>query len=123
MLLNHIMMIKTNALQRRLLKLADTAIQGGLSETTRTCGNPRCPCHQDPAKRHGPHLYLTFRTPDRRSSGMYIPREHERDIRASVAAWAKLWETIVDIGARNRERLRQSMQRSTQAKRRKPSVP
>jgi hypothetical protein len=34
-------------------------IQGGLSETTRRCGNPNCACHRDPARRHGPNLYIT----------------------------------------------------------------
>ena len=111
------MMIKANDLQRRLLKLAAQSIQGGLSQTTRTCGNQRCPCHKDPAKRHGPHLYLTFRTPDGRSSGMYIPKEHEKELRRAVAAWAKLWETLVTLARRNRERLRRSMRRKPARKR------
>lgn len=95
----------------RLHRLAATAVQGGLSETTRTCGNPACACHQDPARRHGPHLYLTFRTPDGRSSALYVPREHEPRVRKSVQAWAQLWETIVEISHQNREALARSMRR------------
>lgn len=95
----------------KLQRLATTAVQGGLSETTRTCGNPTCACHQDPARRHGPHLYLTFRAPDGRSSALYVPREHEPRVRQAVEDWAQLWETIVEISHRNREALGRSMRR------------
>jgi len=95
----------------RLQRLAATAVQGGLSETTRTCGNPACACHQDPARRHGPHLYLTFRAPDGRSSALYVPREHEQRVRKAVQAWAQLWETIVEVSHENREALGRSMRR------------
>lgn len=97
------------ALSHRLLELAATAVQGGLSETTRTCGNTSCVCHQDPARRHGPHLYLTFRTRDGRSSSLYVPREQEPKVRKAVEAWAQLWETIVEISHRNREEMGRSM--------------
>jgi hypothetical protein len=95
----------------KLQRLATTAVQGGLSETTRTCGNPACACHRDPARRHGPHLYLTFRAPDGRSSALYVPREHEPTVRKAVQAWAQLWETIVEISQGNREALGRSMRR------------
>jgi hypothetical protein len=110
----------------KLQRLATTAVQGGLSETTRTCGNPTCACHQDPARRHGPHLYLTFRAPDGRSSALYVPREHEPAVRKAVEDWAQLWETIVEISHRNREALRRSLRRREESQkrvvpRRKPS--
>ena len=109
----------------RLQRLAATAVQGGLSETTRTCGNPACACRQDPARRHGPHLYLTFRTSDGRSSALYVPREHEPTVRKAVEDWAQLWETIVKISHRNREALRRSLRRREESQkkvalRRKP---
>lgn len=78
-------------------------VQGGLSATTRTCGNPRCRCHQ--GERHGPHLYLTFRTPEGRSSALYIPRAAEAEVRRAVAAWAAFWETGVALSQRNRQAL------------------
>jgi hypothetical protein len=111
-ILNHNIMSRTRkALFSRLQRLAATAVQGGLSETTRTCGNPTCACHQNPARRHGPHLYLTFRAPDGRSSALYVPREHETRVRKAVQAWAQLWETIVEISHRNREALGRFMRR------------
>jgi hypothetical protein len=102
---------KSKTLIPKLQRLATTAVQGGLSETTRTCGNPACACHQDPARKHGPHLYLTFRAPDGRSSALYVPREHEPRVRRAVGDWAQLWETIVEISHRNREALGRSMRR------------
>jgi hypothetical protein len=94
-----------------LQRLAAMAVQGGLSETTRTCGNPSCACHKDAARRHGPHLYLTFRSRDGRSSSLYVPREQEPRVRKAVQAWAKLWETIVEISHRNREQMGRAMRR------------
>jgi len=110
----------------KLQRLAATAVQGGLSETTRTCGNPACICHRDPARRHGPHLYLTFRAPDGRSSALYVPREHEPTVRKAVEDWSQLWETIVEISHQNREALGRSLRRREEsqkkvAPRRKPS--
>src|SRR5512135_1232850 len=102
---------KSKTLFPRLQRLATTAVQGGLSATTRTCGNPACACHQDPARRHGPHLYLTFRTLEGRSSALYVPREHEPTVRQAVEDWAQLWKTIVEISHRNREALGRSMRR------------
>lgn len=112
MIPTHNIMSRTRkTLLPRLQRLAATAVQGGLSETTRTCGNPACACHQDPARRHGPHLYLTFRAPDGRSSALYVPREHEQRVRKAVQAWAQLWKTIVETSHENREALGRSMRR------------
>jgi hypothetical protein len=95
------------ALRRRLLRLADRMVQGGLSETTRTCGSPTCRCHR--GQRHGPHLYLTFRTPDGRSSALYIPRAVARDVRRAVQAWAAFWETGVALSHLNRAALQRRL--------------
>ena len=46
---------------KRLLRASETMVQGGLSETSRRCGNPGCACYHDPERLHGPHLYITYR--------------------------------------------------------------
>jgi hypothetical protein len=112
MILTHnIMSRKRQRLFLALQRLAAIAVQGGLSQTTRTCGNPSCACHKDAARRHGPHLYLTFRSRDGRSSSLYVPREQEPQVRKAVQAWAQLWETIVEISHRNREQMGRAMRR------------
>lgn len=100
-------MSRRPVLLHRLTRLAQTMVQGGLSETTRTCGTPGCHCHQ--GQRHGPHLYLTFRTPDGRSSALYVPRPAERTVRRAVRAWAAFWETGVALSHLNRAALRQRL--------------
>jgi|SRR5579863_3777912 len=96
-------------LLRILLRTADCMIQGGLSETTRGCGNPRCACHRDPARRHGPHLYVTW-AEQGRSRSLYIPAAHAVRARRAHAAWAKFWETAVALAAQNREQFQQQCQ-------------
>jgi hypothetical protein len=106
-------------LLRRLARLAESAVQGTLVEVLLRCGTASCGCHRDPAKRHGPHLYLKYRDPEGRSTGMYIPREHEVEARQAVEAWSELWETIVESGHLNREALRGRLRRRRDAARRR----
>ena len=92
-------------------------IQGGLSETTRRCGNPNCACHRDPARRHGPHLYITWAERGR-SRSLYVPAEQARRARRAHAAWAQFWETAVTLAVQNREQLRQQGQKEKSTLRR-----
>ncbi|MGH2372414.1 MAG: DUF6788 family protein [bacterium] len=89
-------------LLRKLLRAARTMIQGGLSETTRCCGNPNCACHRDPARRHGPHLYITW-SERGRSRSLYVPADRAAPAHRAHAAWAEFWETAVTLAAQNRE--------------------
>lgn len=96
-------------LLRKLLGAAERMIQGGLSETTRRCGNPHCACHRDPARRHGPHLYITW-AEQGRSRSLYVPAAHAGQARRAHAAWAEFWETAVALAAQNREQFHQQCQ-------------
>jgi len=49
-------------------------LQGSLAETTRTCGTPGCRCHR--GERHGPHTYLSFKTPEGRSIVEFVEKHH-----------------------------------------------
>ena len=93
-------------LLRKLLRAADGMVQGGLSATTRRCGNPACVCARDPARRHGPHLYITYQS-EGKSRSVYVPAEHAEQARRAHAAWQEFWETGCAIAAWNREQLRQ----------------
>ena len=48
-------------------------VQGSLSEITRQCGDPSCACAGDPARRHGPHLYLKFNAEGKTLFGLRAP--------------------------------------------------
>lgn len=99
-------------LLRQLLATTRIMVQGGLSETTRTCGNPNCACHRDPARRHGPHLYLTFRRGGK-SSSLYLPPEHAAAVKEARAAWARFWQLGCELASLNRARLQRACQRTT----------
>lgn len=93
---------------RKLVKQAETMIQTGFSQTLRTCGTPSCGCHSDPSKKHGPHTYVSFRTVEGRSSGMYVPAEHVGRVQQARQAWKDFGETAKELAALNREQLQQS---------------
>lgn len=97
--------------KQRLQNLARQAIQGTLVEVMLRCGKASCRCQKDPNRRHGPHLYLKYRNERGRSTGMYIPRSHEREVRKSVEAWSSMWELMVEVSHQNRRALRQRLGR------------
>ena len=98
------------ALIRRLERLAKIAIPGTLVEVFLPCGNPDCACHEDAKRRHGPHLYLKYRSLEGRSTGIYIPRWAEREARRSAQAWREMKGMLAAIGDANRETLRTRIQ-------------
>ena len=81
--------------------LARIMVQGTLTRTTRTCGRASCHCQR--GERHGPHTYLSFRTPEGRSSSRYVPPEEVPRFEAGVAAWKRFRELAAQLGAANRE--------------------
>ena len=103
-------MRKSKSLVRALLAATRSMVQGGLSETSRRCGKPTCPCAHDATYRHGPHLYLTYRE-DGDNRSLYVPAEHAADARAAHAAWASFWTIGCAMAALNREALRRQWQR------------
>src|SRR2546422_2909276 len=93
--------------QRRLLRQmtrqAERAIFGSLSETYRTCGQPDCRCKQ--GEKHGPHLYISFRGKEGKTTGYYVPPPLAGAVRDGVEAWRKLQALAREVAELNRERL------------------
>ena len=90
-------------LLEQLATAAQTMLQGSISETTRTCGRPTCRCHR--GHRHGPHTYLTFRTPKGRSSSLYVPVAERERVRQGVADWKRFWDLATELAQLNREQI------------------
>ncbi len=94
---------KRQQLVDRLIRAAEVMVQGSLSRTTRTCGQPSCRCQR--GERHGPHTYLTFRTPERRSTSLYVPTAKEPQVRRAIAAWKRFGELAASLAEDNRRQL------------------
>jgi hypothetical protein len=106
-----------DALLRLLPQLARSALFGTLSETYRTCGRPGCRCQQ--GKKHGPHLYISFRGPSGTTTGYYVPQALAEATQAGVAAWQELQGLLRELAEKNRERLWASRVSSSKTARRK----
>jgi hypothetical protein len=50
---------------------------GSITEQRLTCGQPRCACHRDPARRHGPYLYWSTKVKGRTVNQLLKPEEAE----------------------------------------------
>lgn len=111
-------MAKSRAtLLKHLTQLAELGMQGSLVETYMRCGTKTCGCQTDKARRHGPHLYLKFKNSAGKSTALYVPRTHEKEIRKAVAAWSELWETMVAMSELNREELHERLRRRNDVER------
>ena len=97
-----------------LQRVTQSMVQGSLSETTRQCGDPSCGCAHDPAKRHGPHLYLNF-SAEGKAHSVYVPPQLAPLIKSAHAAWVRFQELALKLSARNRERLLREVKREKQA--------
>jgi hypothetical protein len=104
------------ALLKQLASITHSMVQGGLSSTTRTCGKPACPCHSDPARRHGPNLYFTWRS-DGKAHALYVPPEFADQAKAAQTAWAEFWDIGCQLAALNRAQLQKRWSRSKAARR------
>ena len=104
------MMRRQERLLQRLLQATETMVQGGLSETSRRCGNPNCICQRDPERLHVPHLYITYRL-DGKSRSLYVPPQHAKTARRAQQAWAAFWKIGCSLAALNREQLRRHWQK------------
>jgi hypothetical protein len=111
-------MMRKQRLIQRLLRATETMVQGGLSETSRRCGNPNCACFRDPKHLHGPHLYITYRENDK-SRSLYVPPEHAAAARKAQKAWAAFWEIGCSLAELNRDQFRKQWQQDKQS--RKPA--
>jgi hypothetical protein len=110
-------MDRRSRLIEKLARLAETMLQGSLSQTTRTCGKPSCRCHR--GERHGPHTYLTFRNDKGRTSGVYVRATELKRFREGVANWKRFRELATELSQLNREQLvreRQARRRRSDAR-------
>ena len=108
-------MSKKTHLIDRLLRATEIMVQGGLSETSRRCGNPNCVCSRDAEQLHGPHLYITYREDDKGRS-LYVPPEHAKAARQAQQAWAMFWEVGCSLAKLNRDRLRKQWRGEKQSR-------
>jgi predicted RNA-binding Zn ribbon-like protein len=93
---------------------AQTMVAGSLSEVTRQCGDPSCACAWDPARRHGPHLYLKFSAQGKAYS-VYIPPAEQEALRQAHQAWLRFQEIAGRVATDNRQHFLRTLDRHKQA--------
>ena len=89
-------------LRRELERLAQKAIFGTISQTYRTCGNKGCRCRGEGPK-HGPHLYVSYRGPEGKTTGYYVPKAAQESVRDGVEAWHELQEQLRQLAELNKD--------------------
>ena len=97
-------------LLQQIQQLARRALFGTLSETYRTCGTPGCSCHHNGPK-HGPHLYVSYRGERGKTTGYYVPKLIQPEVREGIQAWSQLQDQLRQLADLNRQRLVESSRR------------
>jgi len=82
-------------IDRRIKKVKETiaamgyVLQGTISRVFLSCGKLQCPCHNDPARKHGPYFYLT-RKENGKTLSIKLPTGKIRPYREYVENYARL---------------------------------
>jgi hypothetical protein len=100
---------------REIEELVPQALLGSLSETYRRCGNPNCRCHHGGAK-HGPHLYVSYRGADGKTTGYYVREADHAAVRNGIQAWWRIQECLRELVFANEDRMIASKSRARTGK-------
>ena len=95
---------RRRTLLREIVRCAEVAVFGTLSETYRSCGRPGCQCQRRGGPKHGPHLNVSYRGEHGKTTGYYVPKEAEQATRHGVAAWQRLQMCVRELADLNTER-------------------
>ena len=87
-------------------RLAEVTIFGTLSETYRRYGSMGCHC-QGRGPKHGPHLHVSYRSAEGKTTGYYVPKAAQEKIRAGVAAWQTLQMRLRELAELTKEQVLQ----------------
>jgi hypothetical protein len=95
---NDIKMKAKNADAMKLLTgtLKRPLLPGSLSTARSTCGKPQCPCHSDPARRHGLYYRWTGFIDGKRTTRT-ITREQAQACRARIKNYRQLQKIIARL--------------------------
>jgi len=102
-----------DAVLAEIQQTTESMIQGSLTELTRKCGDPSCGCATDPARRHGPHLYLMFKA-EGKAHSVYVLPEQGDVIKQAHRAWLRFHELGAQLGADNRQRFLKTLDHQKQ---------
>ena len=95
---------RREALLAEIVRLADVALAGTISESLRTCGNPACRCRTGGPK-HGPYGYVSYRKVDGGTARHYVVNGTHEEVRRRLAAARTLQELLRELMEMNREDL------------------
>jgi len=95
-------------------RLAEVAIFGTLSETFRRCGSVGCHC-QGRGPKHGPHLQVSYRSAEGKTTGYYVRKAAQEEIRTGIAAWQELQEHLRELAELTKEHVLQRAKEKREA--------
>ena len=102
------------ALVDEIQHLAGSAVFGAVSETYRTCGTAGCHC-RGAGPKHGPHLYVSYRGSEGKTTGYYVPNAAHAEIRAGVVAWQSLQQRLRELADLTKDQILETAREQREA--------
>jgi hypothetical protein len=87
---------KNKKLKSLALPVKLPLLPGSVSTARSTCGKPQCPCHQDPAKRHGIYYRWTGFLAGKRTTKT-LSRTEARECQARIKNYRELQKTVAGL--------------------------
>lgn len=84
---------KTKKINTLTLPVKLPLLPGSVSTARSTCGKPQCPCHQDPAKRHGVYYRWTGFLEGKRTTKT-LSQTEARECQARITNYRELQKTV-----------------------------
>ena len=91
------------ALRRELVRLTAQMLFGTLSERYTICGHATCRCAR--GERHGPVVQVSYRGPERKTTGYSVPQAGVEAVRRGVDGWHRFQAIARTLAERNRVRV------------------
>ena len=85
------------------MKLADNVDLRGYRSVATALEATRAACHHRILK-PGPHLYISHRGEAGKTTGYYVPKAAESEVRRGVEAWIQLQTQLRQLSALNNDR-------------------
>lgn len=105
----------------KLHELGKSMLIGTVSETYRTCGNPKCWCHTTGPK-HGPHQYVSYKGENGKTTGYYVRKALKERVLGGLDAWKEFQTLAKQVADLNQQIMEAEHPRKPRAKRKKTTT-
>jgi DNA repair exonuclease SbcCD ATPase subunit len=93
--------------------------KGSITKRWTTCGNPRCQCHSDDSRRHGPYYWWTTKEKGR-TQAIFVPKEFLSEARTCLKNYKQLQRQLKTLSEVSERIIRKKLELLREARKHNP---